>query len=129
MTEEDLELHLEKLIEPLSDMSKAVFNLHVPPFNTLIDKAPKLDPSLKPVVKGGSVQMEPVGSHAIRAVIEKHQPLLTLHGHIHESRGGIKIGKTLCINPGSEYADGVLTGALIELDARKGVKRYQLTSG
>jgi uncharacterized protein len=75
------------------------------------------------------VVMESVGSEAVRRVIERHQPLLSLHGHIHESRGAIKIGKTLCINPGSEYADGVLQGALVELNARKGIKKYQLPSG
>ena len=96
---------------------------------TAIDQAPKLNDSLKPVVKGGAVLMESVGSEAVRRVIERHQPMLSLHGHIHESRGAIKIGRTLCINPGSEYADGVLQGALIELNARKGVQSYQLPSG
>jgi Icc-related predicted phosphoesterase len=88
-----------------------------------------LNASLKPVVKGGAVLMESVGSEAVRRVIERHQPMLSLHGHIHESRGAIKIGRTLCVNPGSEYADGTLVGALIELNARKGIKSYQLTSG
>jgi Icc-related predicted phosphoesterase len=101
----------------------------VPPFNTAIDQAPALDSSRKPVVKGGGMLMQPAGSTAVRAVIERHQPMLSLHGHIHESRGAVKIGRTLCINPGSAYADGILQGALIELDARKGIKSYQLPSG
>lgn len=71
--------------------------------------------------------MGPAGSEAVRALIEKYQPLIALHGHIHESRGTAKIGKTICINPA--YGEGVLHGALFELDKRKGLKRYQLTSG
>jgi uncharacterized protein len=106
-----------------------VFNLHVPPAGTAIDRAPVLDGALKPVVKGGAVLMESVGSVAVRRVIERHQPLLSLHGHIHESRGAVRIGRTLCINPGSEYADGILLGALVELDPRKGIKSYRLPSG
>jgi uncharacterized protein len=129
MTEADLERHIEKLAAEVTDPSRSVFNLHVPPIRTAIDKAPALDDSLKPIVKGGAVLMESVGSEAVRAVIERHQPMLSLHGHIHESRGAIKIGRTLCINPGSEYADGVLQGALVEFNARKGIKSYQLPSG
>jgi Icc-related predicted phosphoesterase len=129
MDEDALDRHIEKLAAEVPDPGRSVFNLHVPPFRTAIDKAPRLDASLKPVVKGGAVVMESVGSRAVRRVIERHQPMLSLHGHIHESRGAIKIGKTLCINPGSEYADGVLQGALVELSARKGIKKYQLPSG
>ena len=66
---------------------------------------------------------------AVRAVIETYQPLIALHGHIHESRGIAKLGKTVCVNPGSEYSEGVLHGALLEFDGTKGLKRYQLTSG
>jgi Icc-related predicted phosphoesterase len=129
MDEDDLDRHMEKLAAEVPNAQRSVFNLHVPPIRTAIDQAPKLNESLKPVVKGGAVLMESVGSEAVRRVIERHQPMLSLHGHIHESRGAIKIGRTLCINPGSEYADGVLQGALIELNARKGIKSYQLPSG
>jgi uncharacterized protein len=129
MDEDDLDRHIEKLAADVPNPERSVFNLHVPPIRTAIDRAPMLNESLKPVVKGGSVLMESVGSEAVRRVIERHQPMLSLHGHIHESRGAVKIGRTLCINPGSEYADGVLQGALIELNARKGIKSYQLPSG
>ena len=129
MDEDDLDRHIEKLAAEVPNAQRAVFNLHVPPIRTAIDKAPVLNDSLKPVVKGGAVLMESVGSEAVRRVIERHQPMLSLHGHIHESRGAIKIGRTLCINPGSEYADGILQGALVELNARKGIKSYQLPSG
>jgi Icc-related predicted phosphoesterase len=129
MDEDDLDRHMEKQAAEVAHPERAVFNLHVPPIRTAIDQAPVLDSSLKPVVKGGAVLMESVGSEAVRRVIERHQPMLSLHGHIHESRGAIKIGRTLCVNPGSEYADGILQGALIELNARKGIKSYQLPSG
>lgn len=129
MDEDDLDRHIEKLAADVPRAERAVFNLHVPPIRTAIDKAPVLNDALKPVVKGGAVLMESVGSEAVRRVIERHQPMLSLHGHIHESRGAIKIGRTLCINPGSEYADGTLMGALVELSARKGIASYQLPSG
>jgi len=61
--------------------------------------------------------------------IERHQPPLSLHGHIHESKGAIKIGKTLSINPGSAYEEGMLMGAIIQLDPKKGIKSYQLVNG
>ena len=51
-----------------------------------------------------------------------------IHGHIHESRGTFKLGKTLCINPGSEYTEGILRGSLIELRGGK-VRSQQLTAG
>ena len=73
--------------------------------------------------------MIPAGSTAVRALIERYQPPVALHGHIHESRGAVRVGKTMCINPGSEYGEGVLHGALLVLDQKKGLKSYQLVSG
>ena len=70
-----------------------------------------------------------VGSSAVRTAIERHQPMLALHGHIHESRGEARIGRTLAINPGSEYSEGVLRGAIITLSGRKGVRGYQFVAG
>jgi Icc-related predicted phosphoesterase len=129
MPEEALAEHLEVLVAELDDPGRSVFNLHVPPKATAIDQAPELDDTLKPVVRGGSVAMTSAGSTAVRALIERHQPLVALHGHIHESRGTVKIGRTVCINPGSEYADGVLHGALLVLDRKKGLRNHQLVSG
>ena len=129
MPEEELQRHIESFVNQLDDPSRSVFNLHVPPIRTAIDTAPVIDENLSPVIQGGSMLMGPAGSEAVRAVIEKYQPLIALHGHIHESRGTVKIGKTVCINPGSAYGEGVLHGVLFELDKRKGLKRYQLTSG
>jgi uncharacterized protein len=129
MPEAELGAHLESLVAQLDDPSRAVFNLHVPPKGTALDQAPELDGTLKPVVRGGSVVMTSAGSTAVRALIERHQPLVALHGHIHESRGTVKIGRTVCINPGSEYAEGVLHGALLVLDRKKGLRNHQLVSG
>ena len=129
MPEEELQRHLEQLAGQLEEPSRSVFNLHVPPIRTPIDTAPVVDENLSPVIRGGSILMGPAGSQAVRNVLERYQPLIALHGHIHESRGTVKIGKTICINPGSAYGEGVLHGALFELDKRKGLKRYQLTSG
>ena len=129
MPEEELQRHIEGLVSQLDDPARSVFNLHVPPIRTSIDTAPMMDENLSPIIQGGSMLMGPAGSEAVRALIEKYQPLIALHGHIHESRGTAKIGKTICINPGSAYGEGVLHGAVFELDKRKGLKRYQLTSG
>jgi Icc-related predicted phosphoesterase len=129
MPEEELQRHFENFVSQLDDPTRSVFNLHVPPIRTAIDVAPVVDENLSPIIQGGSILMGPAGSEAVRAVIEKYQPLIALHGHIHESRGTVKIGRTVCINPGSAYGEGVLHGALFELDKRKGLERFQLTSG
>ena len=119
---------IEKMASQVKNMKSAVFNLHVPPINTIIDQAPLLDATLKPVVSGGQILMTSAGSTAVRESIEKYQPLAGIHGHIHESRGIVKIGRTLCFNPGSEYNSGILRGLLCELEG-DAVKRYVLTSG
>jgi Icc-related predicted phosphoesterase len=129
VSEDELERRLESLVSDLNDPSRSVFNLHVPPIRTSLDQAPELDQNLKPTVRGGSVLMTAAGSVAVRNVIERHQPLLALHGHIHESRGIAKLGRTVCINPGSEYGEGHLHGALVSLDKKKGLANYQLVSG
>jgi Icc-related predicted phosphoesterase len=129
LPEDELEAHLEELVAGVENVGRTVFNLHVPPIRTAIDRAPALDESLKPIVRGGSVTMTAAGSQAVRNVIERHQPPVALHGHIHESRGAVKVGKTVCINPGSEYAEGVLHGALVVLGEKKGLRSYQLVSG
>jgi Icc-related predicted phosphoesterase len=129
MPEDQLAAHLETLVGALEDPPRSVFNLHVPPKATALDQAPALDETLKPVVRGGSVVMTAAGSQAVRELIERYQPLVALHGHIHESRGVTKIGRTVCINPGSEYGEGVLHGALLVLDRKKGLRNHQLVSG
>ena len=127
-SEEKLAEMLEAMISKVQNMENCIFNLHCPPNNTSIDVAPELDETMKPVADGGGVNMVHVGSVAVRSAIEKHQPLLGIHGHIHESRGFAKIGRTICINPGSEYSEGILRGAIINIDEKK-VKNYMLTQG
>jgi Icc-related predicted phosphoesterase len=73
--------------------------------------------------------MQSVGSEGVRRLLERYQPMLGLHGHIHESRGAVRVGSTVAINPGSEYGDGVLCGAILDLDRKRGVKHYQLPAG
>jgi Icc-related predicted phosphoesterase len=126
--EEDLSRRLEAVIAGLDEPEKAVFNFHCPPYDTGIDSGPKLDENLRMTSGAGGAEMQPVGSTACRAAIERHQPLLGLHGHLHESRGVHKLGRTICLNPGSEYNEGILRGALVEL--RKGkLESHQFTAG
>ncbi len=129
LPEEELTRRIEAVAGKLKNPSMAVFNLHVPPFDTNLDVAPELDANLTPKLSlSGGFKMAPVGSKAVRAAIEKYQPLLGLHGHIHESRSAQKIGKTMCINPGSEYGEGVLRGVVIELSKNK-LESYTFTMG
>jgi uncharacterized protein len=126
--EDELAAKIEAIATQVPDMGRAIFNFHAPPYGTGLDEAPALDDNLRPVL-GGAV-MKPVGSVAVRDAINKHQPMLSVHGHIHESRGIKRMGRTLAINPGSVYGDGVLQGAVIELDAKRAkVKRYLLVNG
>jgi Icc-related predicted phosphoesterase len=122
-SEEDLAKRIEELASQVSNMDSAIFNFHAPPYGTLLDVAPELK-DLQPVAG----QTQNVGSTAVADSIRKHQPLLGLHGHIHESKAGQKLGRTLCLNPGSEYSEGVLRGVIVNLDKNK-VKSYIFTSG
>jgi len=128
ITEDELEKKIEEMTSKIRDMRKCIFNLHCPPYNTTIDTAPQLDQNLKIMTRAGQMLMIPAGSVAVRNSIKRHQPLLGLHGHIHESRGAVKVGETLCLNPGSEYNEGILRGVIVSLrDAS--VKSYLFTSG
>jgi len=128
VSEEELGKKIERMTDTVRKMKSAIFNIHVPPANTLIDKAPMVDSDLKVVFSVGTVRMASIGSTACRAAIERHQPMLGIHGHVHEARGTVKIGRTLCANPGSEYGQGILRGFLAELDGDR-IKSYVLTSG
>jgi Icc-related predicted phosphoesterase len=126
--EDDLARRLDDVIAKLDDPGRAIFNFHCPPYGTGIDDGPKLGANYRVTAGAGGVEMVPVGSKACRAAIERHQPLLGLHGHLHESRGTHMLGRTLCVNPGSEYTEGVLRGALFELKKGK-LKSHQFTAG
>ncbi len=126
--EDVLREKIEKIASQVKDMKSAIFNIHVPPIDTAIDQAPKLDATLKPVITGGGMVMISAGSTAVRASITEHQPLLGIHGHIHEARGITNIGRTPCFNPGSDYSSGVLKGFVCDLEKDR-IKSYLFTSG
>ena len=115
LDEDALYEHLKKLADQLEDPGRAIFNLHVPPYDSRLDTGPDLKPDLTPRYSGGQPVMKPVGSHAVRQLIEEMQPLLALHGHIHESKGETHIGRTLALNSGSEYNTGRLHGVVVTL--------------
>ena len=126
-SEEKLAERIDAMAAQVPDMAKAIFNLHCPPYRSGLDEAPAIDADLK-LLHGGRA-LRPVGSKAVRDAIDRYQPLLSLHGHIHESKGAVKLGSTLSINPGSAYEEGMLMAAIIQLDAKKGIKSYQLVNG
>ena len=124
--EDKLRARYDTMIAQLKNAKTSVFNIHVPPYGSTLDDVPELTEDLRPKHAGRA--LVPVGSHAVRDIIEEHQPLLGLFGHIHEGKGAIRLGRTLCINPGSMYEQGRLLGALVKL-ARGKVKSYILTTG
>jgi Icc-related predicted phosphoesterase len=130
-TEDRLAEMIDASASKLDDFQNAIFNLHVPPKDSTLDACPKLDTSQwppVPVMSGGQIEMFGAGSSAVAEAIERYQPLLSLHGHIHEATAVKKIGRTTCINPGSEYHEGGLLGVIVVLRPTK-VVDYQLTHG
>jgi Icc-related predicted phosphoesterase len=128
LPEDQLRARIDGLVAGLDDPSRAVFNFHAPPYGSNLDAAPQIDADMN-YVAGGQA-LVPVGSHAVRESILAYGPVLSLHGHIHEGRGAVKLGKTLAVNPGSSYEDGVLQAAIVDLDPKKGaVKNYVLING
>ena len=126
-SEEELAARIEAMMAQVSQPENLVMNLHCPPYDCGLDVAPELTHDLRMKTRAGNTLMQSVGSMAVRQTIEKHQPLVCLHGHIHESRGVARIKRTACVNPGSEYTDGVLKGALVTLKGSS--VRVQLVSG
>ena len=129
VSEDELAGHIARVADQLRDPARAIFSLHVPPFGSGLDFAPRLDANLKMVMTGSGPEMIPVGSTAVRDAILKYQPMLSLHGHIHESKGVQWMGRTRVVNPGSEYAEGVLDGALVAIDPHAGIENVLLVSG
>jgi uncharacterized protein len=127
-SEDELYERLDALARQVRDPRRSVFMIHVPPHDSGLDTAPLLDANLRPTVSAGDVLRGPVGSTAVRELIENYQPLLAIHGHIHESGGERKIGKTLCINPGSQANEGILRGYLVDIGT-KGIELVQRVEG
>jgi hypothetical protein len=125
--EEELETMLRRLAEQLRSPERAIFNFHVPPHGTPLDVCPEIDEEFRVVTVMGNPVQTHAGSAAVRTVIEEYQPLVTLHGHIHESRNVTKLGRTVAVNPGSEYGEGVLRGVIVVLKGDKA--RHTFTAG
>ncbi len=128
-SEEELAKRLAKMLDAAPAGSPVVVNFHCPPYGSGLDFAAELDDELRPVIRGGRPSIIPVGSKAVRDAIKKYAPVVGLHGHIHESRGAQQIGKTMCLNPGSEYTADVLRGAIVDFAADGSYIDFLLTSG
>lgn len=128
LPENEIAGQLDSLAARLQNPTTAVFNLHCPPRGTHLDQAPELDHQLRPKSGLGGQSSGAVGSEAVRGILQRLQPLLGLHGHVHESAGAEKIGRTLCVNPGSEYSEGILRGVLVQLGS-KGLESWQFVQG
>lgn len=128
-SEEELGERIAAIMDQLTPGTPSVVNFHCPPYSSGLDTAPELDETLKPVLRGGRPSFIPVGSHAVREAIKRYQPVVGLHGHIHESRGAQKIGKTLCLNPGSDYTADLLRGAVVDIADDGSYLDFLLTAG
>lgn len=131
VSEEQLAQMIEQVVAPVSDLTHCIFNFHVPPVDSTLDTCPMLDWTTDPpaqITRAGQPVLHGAGSASVRRAIEKLQPVLGLHGHIHESQGMTKIGRTVCINPGSEYGEGILRGCLVNVAGGQ-VESCQMTSG
>lgn len=131
ISDEELGGMIEDMASKVTNINNCIFNFHDPPKDSTLDTCPMLDWSKdppEPIVRAGQQVMHGAGSTSVRTAIEKYQPMLGLHGHIHESQGAIKIGRTTCVNPGSEYGEGFLRGCLINFSDGK-IESYQMTSG
>ena len=126
--EEGLAIRIERALKHADDPDHTILNFHAPPYGSKLDNAPALNADLT-YVSGGQA-LRPVGSTSVRDAVKDFQPLLSLHGHIHESRGATRIGRTLALNPGSSYEEGILQAAIVTIDPKKNkVKNYQLVNG
>ncbi len=122
-SEDEMARNIDKLAGTIKNMERAIFNFHDPPYGTMLDYAPVLRN-----MRQSAGETEHVGSKSVTGAITRYQPFLGLHGHIHESRAAQKIGRTFCVNPGSEYGEGILRGVLLTLADTK-MKSYVFTSG
>jgi Icc-related predicted phosphoesterase len=126
--EPQLAQRIARMVEQVTNPAeRTIFSLHCPPYGTGLDDAPELTAEMD--LKDAGHSVKPAGSTAVREAIERFQPALSLHGHIHEARGTRRLGRTLCVNPGSSYEQGQLLGAVIDIEGGKKVKKFVLTSG
>src|ERR1700674_5294827 len=128
-SEEELGARLAKMLDAVPKGREVVVNFHNPPYSSGLDFAAELDDTLLPVLRGGRPSIIPVGSKAVRDAIKKYQPVVGLHGHIHESRGAQQIGRTMCLNPGSDYTADVLRGVIVDFADDGSYIDFLFTSG
>lgn len=126
--EDEMAEYLQKMADRVADIQNAVAVIHPPPYDSTLDLCPAIDDEFRPQMQGGTVTLAPVGSTAVRKFIEDYEPLVGLHGHVHEGKGMVQLGGTLCLNPGSEYSSGILSGALLALGEGEVISR-QFVSG
>lgn len=129
LTEQQMSTRLDRLFRLVPDGQEAILNVHVPPKDTTLDQAAALDEALRPKMHGGHIVTTGVGSTAVREVIERYEPVLGLHGHIHESAGSEQMGGTFVLNPGSEYTEGVLRGVFVVVEPGRKVRSWQAIHG
>ncbi|HEY1420725.1 MAG TPA: metallophosphoesterase [Candidatus Dormibacteraeota bacterium] len=128
-SEEELGQRLARMMDAAPRGRKVVANFHNPPFSSGLDFAAELDETLLPKLRGGRPSIIPVGSKAVREAIKRYQPVVGLHGHIHESKAAQKIGSTMCLNPGSDYSADVLRGAIVDLAEDGSFLDFLFTAG
>lgn len=128
-SEDELERRIRKMLEVVPNGRRVVVNFHCPPYGSGLDVAPELDETLKPILRGGRPSLIPVGSTAVRDTIKRYEPVVGLHGHIHESRAAQKIGSTLCLNPGSDYTADLLRGAVVDIAEDGSYLDFLFTAG
>lgn len=128
-SEEELADQIRAMVERHGDGKPLVFNFHCPPFDSGLDTAVKLNEDLSPVIDRGSPVSVPVGSIAVRDAVERYQPVVGLHGHIHEAQGMRRLGHAVCLNPGSEYASGYLKGVIVDFTDDGQYANHLFTAG
>jgi Icc-related predicted phosphoesterase len=127
--EDELAAQIDGMVKPFADGRPLVFNFHCPPYGSGLDTVVQLDEDLRPVTRNNVIVEVPAGSTAVRDAIMEYQPVVGLHGHIHEALGMKMLGQTRCLNPGSDYSAGVLKGVLVDFDERGQVVGHLFTSG
>jgi Icc-related predicted phosphoesterase len=128
-SEEELCRQIKEMLKDADDGRPLVFNFHCPPYDSGLDTVAKLDSDLRPITERGVPIEEPVGSTAVREAILRYKPTVGLHGHIHEARGAQRVGTSYCLNPGSDYASGVLQGAIVDVSSEGDYLGHMLTTG
>jgi Icc-related predicted phosphoesterase len=107
-SEEDLAALLERGYSQVSEAPHVLMVCHTPPMNTATDR----------IFNG-----QHVGSPTVRAFIEEHQPEVCITGHIHESVGIDRIGRTTVVNAGLLREGGYITVSLGSNGLRAELKR------